>query len=79
MFESRLISINSLTVLNMKQVLRRWRECNPNLMVDSNDESIHHLHKLLDALHKLSGISDTIFDLVDSREAVCLISLFVCL
>lgn len=72
-FQFRRVLIAHFAVLNSKQILRRWRECNLELVIDSKDESASQMHDLLKVLHTLGGISDVNFDVVDSREAVSLI------
>lgn len=56
--------------MTSKQMFRRWRECNPELVLISDEEGRSQLRNVLNLLHSLAGISDATFDVVDSRDAV---------
>ncbi len=63
-------------VLSSNKVARRWRDCNPlhaapfDLSEEEEDDWRSQTLDLLTALHSLGGITDTSFDIVESRNAV---------
>ncbi|KAI5119333.1 hypothetical protein M0805_000563 [Coniferiporia weirii] len=56
-------------VLTTKQILRRWRECNPTIPTSTSDGAVSQLQKLLELVHTPGGISDADFEIVSSHDA----------
>ncbi|KAJ3555697.1 hypothetical protein NM688_g2433 [Phlebia brevispora] len=70
-----MISDTKASMGRSKQFARRWRDCNPShappptLSDEDEDEWRSNLLGLLSDIHSLGGITDLLFDVVDSRNA----------
>lgn len=75
--EPNLYSCDNTLVLTFKQVLRRWRNCNPDILIAEGKEPNPGVPNLLSLAHTIGAISDASFELVDSTEAVSNLSFFL--
>ena len=64
-------------MLTSKQALRRWRECNPNIVHrgDAKEPNAGALLQIVAHAHTIGAVADASFDIVDSPEAVSLFPL----